>query len=91
MDFWSFEVTIYSELDDIVYKEHGILYAEDVEEAARKIELFYEGDRIEGIELWWETDEGIFLTEPPMIMSPLDTCDNVEGGRTYTVNMEDIS
>ena len=90
MDFWSFEITLYSYDSDLTLTEKGILYAEDAEEAASKLRLYYTGDKIKHLSLQWETNKGVLITDPPQLSDPFEQFDEIEDGRTYTVNMEDI-
>ena len=92
MDFYLFEVTIESELDGVTYKESGVLYAESYEEASQKLKLFYKDDVIVEINLKFYTSDGICILSPEKDDLEFETLFNeIEGGRTYTVNLENIS
>ena len=91
MDFYLFEITIESELDGNFYRESGVLYAEDYEEALHKIRATYAGDSIAGLNLQYYTSDGVCILTPPQSIDEESLFDGIEGGRTYTVNMKDIS
>lgn len=91
MDFYLFEVTLKSQLDYVNYYEHGVLYAESYEEALDKLKKFYKDDDIEEINLKFYSDEGVCVLSPVQVNEVETLFDEVEGGRTYTINLENIS
>ena len=90
MDFYLFEVALKSQLDYVVYHEHGVLYAESYEEAAEKLKKFYKDDDIEEIHLKFYSNEGVCVLSPVQVDEVETLFDEVEGGRTYTINLENI-
>lgn len=91
MDFYLFEVTLKSQLDYVTYPESGVLYAESYEEAAEKLKKFYKDDDIEEIHLKFYSNEGVCVLSPAQVDEVETLFDEVEGGRTYTINLENIS
>ena len=91
MDFYLFEVTLKSQLDYVTYPESGVLYAESYEEAAEKLKKFYKDDDIEEIHLKFYSNEGVCVLSPAQVDEVETLFDEVEGGRWYTINLEDIS
>lgn len=91
MDFYLFEVTLKSHLDYVAYHEHGVLYAESYEEAIYKLRKFYEDDDIEEIHVKFYSSEGVCVLSPIQVNEVETLFDEVEGGRTYTINLENIS
>lgn len=91
MDFYLFEVTLKSHLDYVVYHEHGVLYAESYEEALDKLKKFYKDDDVEEIHLKFYSSEGVCVLSPVQVNEVETLFDEVEGGRTYTINLENIS
>ena len=91
MDFYLFEATLKSQLDHVNYYEHGVLYAESYEEALVKLKKFYKDDDIEEINLKFYSDEGVCVLSPVQVDEVETLFDEVEGGRTYTINLENIS
>ena len=91
MDFYLFEVTLKSQLDYVTYPECGVLYAESYEEAAEKLKKFYKDDDIEEIHLKFYSSEGVCILSPVQVDEVETLFDEVEGGRTYTINLENIS
>lgn len=91
MDYWSFIIKIYSELDGNYYMERGILIADDEVEAINKLKLFYKDDVIKEITVTWETNQGIYLFDKVEEESNFeDMMAEIMDGRTYTIKADNV-